>query len=965
MKIRKPAHAFVLLIFLLVLMTSVAYVSYYVKWKIVSNEKDTLKLDGVVITLNMIDENTSFLANDWENKIDMLLDLMRAVYRNLPETDDYEALEVLGEEGVVLRIANNKIIYPEYFSGRFPELTAEELRNGLDEATYDLEKNGEGEPKPFMLKSVQISEDAWYIEMSSEDEWMNTVYPVEMYNSVIEDTAKNYNGYLFMISEEDPEADFIYKSKAFDENVKNFADLGIDQQDIDERKDILYYQNLPHETRYVNMTYLGVKVLVILMLDSSNDIEFSLISIILVILLTFIFMTAFIFWLYLVQKYVQTHDLSEIQKQNYHPKHIQKITISMGLVGTIVGFIICFSIQLIGNLYYGAISDQNSVEILKINMSLNEGEVSSFEQQEEKWSIYFAERAALLLEIYPELKTHAFLAEASEILNTYYIMLYDENGNEELSSNDFVKFTLGTDDDDPTTDFRRLLMGTPSIIHAPEIERTTGQYVQMFGTRFPLENGNYGALILTTIDPEQRWLDAESSAATEFFQSLTLPGDLSLGISLYDHKIFVSSDPGLVGMTDADAGLDTGENTFSALDVFGVKGKIYYGSYDGDEYCRYFHLTENTFLNSLAVPFAGVVALCFAVNYIIISVYMLSPYKSDEYEEMVKISEKSSRVSFENEEEGGNNSGDKNLNMKSTSSDLKNFWNNMEPKGKVIVLLQSMLLLVLIAAVHRFFDTSSILSFMLRGNWKHGFNIMALAGIIILTAFYILFVLLKNFLNRLSDIILDSKGLTLWKLSMSLMNYAAIVILLFYIFSFLGFNTNVLLASAGILSLAVSLGSRDLVADILAGIFLVFESDFTVGDIIEINGFRGRVLEIGVRNTRLIGVGDNVKIIGNQNVKNVLNMSILNSWFVLELHVPADQPLPEIESMLKAELPKIGAKIPEVISGPTYKGVWSIAKGENTLSVVTECHEENLRRVQRDVNRAVRLLFDEKGYRLN
>ena len=75
--------------------------------------------------------------------------------------------------------------------------------------------------------------------------------------------------------------------------------------------------------------------------------------------------------------------------------------------------------------------------------------------------------------------------------------------------------------------------------------------------------------------------------------------------------------------------------------------------------------------------------------------------------------------------------------------------------------------------------------------------------------------------------------------------------------------------------------------------------------------------------------------------------------------------LKNIEDMLEEELPKIGKSIPEVISGPHYKGVWQIGRGAYTLSVITECREENIRHVQRKVNRAILELFDEKGIRLS
>ena len=69
--------------------------------------------------------------------------------------------------------------------------------------------------------------------------------------------------------------------------------------------------------------------------------------------------------------------------------------------------------------------------------------------------------------------------------------------------------------------------------------------------------------------------------------------------------------------------------------------------------------------------------------------------------------------------------------------------------------------------------------------------------------------------------------------------------------------------------------------------------------------------------------------------------------------------------MLQRELPKIGTSIPQVISGPFYKGVTAIDGNNNTLLVITECSEENFGVVQREVNRAIRMLFKDNGIKLS
>ena len=119
-----------------------------------------------------------------------------------------------------------------------------------------------------------------------------------------------------------------------------------------------------------------------------------------------------------------------------------------------------------------------------------------------------------------------------------------------------------------------------------------------------------------------------------------------------------------------------------------------------------------------------------------------------------------------------------------------------------------------------------------------------------------------------------------------------------------------------------------------------------------------------MRSTKLIGIGDNIKIFGNQSVKNVLNMSKLNSWYSIDLKISADQPLDEIEAMLEKELPGIGRSIPEIIGGPYYKGVMAIGS-TNILYIIAECKQADFRRVQRKLNHAILDLFKENGYKIS
>ena len=211
---------------------------------------------------------------------------------------------------------------------------------------------------------------------------------------------------------------------------------------------------------------------------------------------------------------------------------------------------------------------------------------------------------------------------------------------------------------------------------------------------------------------------------------------------------------------------------------------------------------------------------------------------------------------------------------------------------------------------------------------------------------------------------INAKSETVLRLIASLIHYIAIISAVFVCLAYLGIDTQMLITSASILTLAISLGSKDLVSDILAGIFIIFGGDFHVGDFVEVNGFTGRVLEIGIRSTRLIDHTQNIKIIDNQSIKNILNMSKELTKFSTTLIVPNDERLDEIEKMLREELPKIGEAKPEIMSGPKYSGIKEIGYRRVTLSISTLCRQEDCEKLKKALNKELVNLFHKYGFPL-
>ncbi|MBQ7373589.1 MAG: mechanosensitive ion channel family protein [Clostridia bacterium] len=207
----------------------------------------------------------------------------------------------------------------------------------------------------------------------------------------------------------------------------------------------------------------------------------------------------------------------------------------------------------------------------------------------------------------------------------------------------------------------------------------------------------------------------------------------------------------------------------------------------------------------------------------------------------------------------------------------------------------------------------------------------------------------------------SNRGITIARLCASFLKWALAIGALMFILNAWGIDATTLLASAGILTLIVGLGAQSLVADIVAGVFIVFEGEFQVGDIVVINNWRGTVKEIGIRTTKVVDSGGNVNIINNSEITTLINQTQEISVAKCVVGIEYSESLTRVELIIKNNLEKIKENIPLIIEGPFYKGVDLLNASSVDLLFVAKCKEEDVFQVQRDLNRELKLLFDENN----
>ena len=255
-------------------------------------------------------------------------------------------------------------------------------------------------------------------------------------------------------------------------------------------------------------------------------------------------------------------------------------------------------------------------------------------------------------------------------------------------------------------------------------------------------------------------------------------------------------------------------------------------------------------------------------------------------------------------------------------------------------------------------------AYVLNGGWEYGLNVFALtAAIMIICVVSTITIIVQQLLHMLAGVF-GARGETMCRLLSSFIKYATIIGMVYYCLMLIGIDTTTLLASAGILSIAITFGAKELVSDILSGLFIIFEGEFRVGDVIKVGSHSGTVLEIGVRTTKINDGSGNVIIIRNSEVSNVTNMTKESSYASVGLDIEYGESLERVESILKDEFPNIRRRLTSIEDGPFYKGVVSLEDNSVTIRVIAKCDEGDRVQLGRDLLREMKLIFDEHEIRI-
>lgn len=214
----------------------------------------------------------------------------------------------------------------------------------------------------------------------------------------------------------------------------------------------------------------------------------------------------------------------------------------------------------------------------------------------------------------------------------------------------------------------------------------------------------------------------------------------------------------------------------------------------------------------------------------------------------------------------------------------------------------------------------------------------------------------KNYKKKIS------RANTLIPLLQSISKYVIYFITGVIVLREFGIDTTAIIASAGVVGLAVGFGAQSLVKDVISGAFLIFEGTIAVGDSVNVGEHSGTVEVIGFRNINLRKFSGELRVIPYGEVASFGNFNRGYMRAIVKVGVAYEQ---DVERGMKT-LEDIANKWAKenkdiVLEPPVVQGVLSLGSSDVTLRIAIKVKPMTHWGAERELKRRIKDTFDEKG----
>ena len=578
----------------------------------------------------------------------------------------------------------------------------------------------------------------------------------------------------------------------------------------------------------------------------------------------------------------------------------------------------------------------------------------------------------------PEDLTRGDMKSFAAALRVKHVYLFDKEGAVVVTNSPYDHFKLSRNPKDQSYIFRQLLEGADYVIQEPMENQVTGEYTQYIGVSIRDMEDLSNGFVQIAVDPSLRdSLISPLNVDTVVSNLIIGLPESAAAIEKDTLKIVSSTWMGYQGNAKDELRISEDDLQDGYTGVVYIAGEMFYAGFgESEEFYLVPLLRYRGQTDALAdALYTGILALIFFLLMVGIALYKYDPQM-----EMLKDVKAASPDNGQTEKTDNERSNlifnVSRLVKRSDKKTLDTRWGvkrvprqertpEMQMKTVIYRVLLLFCILVLLPNLYVSFyggetDTLNGVAYVLSGHWTKGFNIFAVTScIFLLCGMYVTVVLVDQLLYWIARVS-DRKVETICFVLKSAINYICVIIFIYYGLAQFGVDTRTLLASAGLLSLIIGLGAKDLVNDIIAGFFIIFEGTVRVGDFIILDGFEGMVQTIGIRTTQ-VKLYTETKIFNNSSLRDMIRTDREAVRMPIVVSISYSEDIPRVERILDEEMSSITDAVDGIARPPVYEGVVSL--GESSVDLRIGLYTDPMKRfsAEREFRRQIKLLFDRNG----
>ncbi|HKK29892.1 MAG TPA: mechanosensitive ion channel domain-containing protein, partial [Alphaproteobacteria bacterium] len=219
-------------------------------------------------------------------------------------------------------------------------------------------------------------------------------------------------------------------------------------------------------------------------------------------------------------------------------------------------------------------------------------------------------------------------------------------------------------------------------------------------------------------------------------------------------------------------------------------------------------------------------------------------------------------------------------------------------------------------------------------------------------------------LNPQYGTVATSRERTLLTLLRNAATIVLIVITLMFVLSEIGIDIAPLIASAGVLGLAIGFGAQKMVQDIITGVFIQFENAINVGDVVTVGGMTGTVERLTIRSVSLRDLQGVFHIIPFSSVDMVSNYMREFAYFLCDMGIAYRESVADAkQAMLDAfdELRANSERSPAILGDLEWFGLQAFGDSAVVVRARIKCAPGQQWGIGRAYNEIVKRIFDERG----